>query len=67
MSALQIEDSNLLLTYRCVALGVPVSVHAFDPSLVHEFLEMGADHVMVPKLDGVQVLEASLYARGLLS
>ena len=67
VSALQIEDSNLLLTYRCVALGVPVSVHAFDPSLVHEFLEMGADHVMVPKLDGVQVLEASLYARGLLS
>ncbi len=41
VSALQIEDSNLLLTYRCVELGVPVSVHAFDPSLVHEFLEMG--------------------------
>jgi Kef-type K+ transport system membrane component KefB len=66
VSALQIEDSNLLLTYRCVALGVPVSVHAFDPSLVHEFLEMGADHVMVPKLDGVQEMEASLFARGLI-
>ena len=66
VSALQIEDSNLLLTYRCVELGVPVSVNAFDPSLVHDFLEMGADHVMVPKLDGIQEMESSLYARGLL-
>lgn len=66
VSALQIEDSNLLLTHRCVELGVPVSVHAFDPSLVHEFLRMGADHVMVPKLDGIQVMENTLYARGLL-
>jgi Kef-type K+ transport system membrane component KefB len=66
VSALQIEDSNLLLTHRCVALGVPVSVHAFDPSLVDEFLRMGADHVMVPKLDGIQVMETTLYERGLL-
>ncbi len=53
VSAVQIEDVNSLLTYRCERLGVPVSVHAFDPSLAHELLEIGADHLMISKHDGI--------------
>lgn len=54
VSALQIEDLNSLLAYRCHRMGVPVSIHAFDPSLAHELLEIGADHVMISKHDGIR-------------
>jgi Trk K+ transport system NAD-binding subunit len=67
VSALQIEDTNLLLTRRCEDMGVPVSVHAFDPSLADEFLELGADQVMIPKLDGIQTLETLLRERGVVA
>jgi Kef-type K+ transport system membrane component KefB len=66
VSALQIEDANRLLAYRCATRGVPVSVHAFDPSLAQEYLQEGADHVMVPKLDGLQVMESALRKRGVV-
>lgn len=66
VSALQIEDANALLAHRCRRLDVPVSVHAFDPSLVDELLEIGADHLMVSKLDGIQVLEAELRRLGVM-
>jgi Kef-type K+ transport system membrane component KefB len=66
VSALQIEDTNLLLTRRCEDMGVPVSVHAFDPSLADEFLGLGADQVMIPKLDGLRTLETRLRERGVM-
>lgn len=66
VSALQIEDTNRLLTYRCVEAGIPVGVHAFDPSLADEYLGQGADQVLVPKLDGVRLLEDALRSRGVL-
>ncbi|MBW3552225.1 MAG: cation:proton antiporter [Gemmatimonadetes bacterium] len=59
VSALQIEDANALLTHRASRLGVPVSVHAFDPSLVPELEALGATYLMVSKYDGIrQVAEA---------
>ena len=59
VSALQIEDANALLTHRASKLGVPVSVHAFDPSLVSELEALGATYLMVSKYDGIrQVAEA---------
>lgn len=62
VSALQIEDVNSLLAYRCGRMGVPVSIHAFDASLAHELLELGADHVMASKLDGIRPMKRALRA-----
>jgi Kef-type K+ transport system membrane component KefB len=67
VSALQIEDVNSLLAYRCRDLGVPVSVHAFDSSLVEDLMEIGTDHLMVSKLDGIVPLEAELRRLGVIA
>ena len=66
ISALQIEDSNNLLAYRCRSAGVPVSIHAFDPSLIDDLRELGADHVIVPKHDGTRELALRLRQAGVL-
>ena len=62
----QIEDVNALIAYRCNRAGVPVSVHAFDPSMMDELLEIGADHLMVPKLDGIRLVEQELHRLGVI-
>lgn len=66
VSALQIEDANALLAWRCRSEGVPVSVHAFLPSLVAELREIGADHLMISKHDGVRQLADELQRLGVL-
>ncbi|HEX6588765.1 MAG TPA: cation:proton antiporter [Longimicrobiales bacterium] len=66
VSALQIEDVNSMLVYRCTQLGIPISVHAHDPSFAHELLELGADHMMVSKLDGIAPMENELRALGVI-
>jgi Kef-type K+ transport system membrane component KefB len=66
VSALQIEDSNNLLAYRCRTVGVPVSIHAFDPSLIDDLRELGANHIMVPKYDGTRELALQLRQAGVL-
>ena len=60
VSALQIEDVNNMLAYRCSEAGVPVSIHAFEPSLADELLGIGADHVMISKMDGIVQMQAAL-------
>lgn len=64
VSALQIEDANGLLTHRASRLGVPVSVHAFDPSLVPELEALGATHLMVSKYDGIRQVAEALRREG---
>lgn len=66
VSALQIEDANALLVWRCRAMGVPVSVHAFLPSLAAELRAVGADHLIVSKHDGVRQLAAELQRLGVM-
>lgn len=66
VSALQIEDVNSLVAFRCERLGVPVSIHAFDPSLIDELLEIGADHLMVSKHDGIRLVEDGLRRLGVI-
>ena len=66
ISALQIEDSNNLLAYRCRTAGVPVSINAFDPSLIEDLKDLGADHVIVPKHDGTRELALQLRRAGVL-
>jgi Kef-type K+ transport system membrane component KefB len=58
--ATRLEDMNALLAYRCNRMGVPISVHAFDPVLEEELLDIGADHVMISKLDGIRLVHGEL-------
>lgn len=67
VSALRIEDVNSMLVFRCTQLGVPVSVHAHDSSFAHEMLEIGADHLMVSKLDGIPPMQQELRRVGVMS
>ncbi|HSJ10951.1 MAG TPA: cation:proton antiporter [Longimicrobiales bacterium] len=64
VSALQIEDTNNLLAYRCRRAGVPVSIHAFDTSLIEELREVGATHLMVSKHDGTREIAQRLRHAG---
>jgi Kef-type K+ transport system membrane component KefB len=66
VSALQIEDANNLLAYRCRQLGVPISVHAFDPTLIRELEEIGVDHLMISKHDGIREVAAELRRAGVV-
>ncbi|MEX0890941.1 MAG: NAD-binding protein, partial [Gemmatimonadota bacterium] len=66
VSALQIEEANSMLTYRCGQLGVPVSIHAFDPTLVPELRELGARHLMVSKHDGIRQMAAAFRRLGVI-
>ena len=52
VSALQIESTNLLFAYHCRQLGVPCAIHAFDVSLMEELVDVGADYLIAPKIEG---------------
>lgn len=54
VSALQIEDTNHLLAYRCRSAGVPCAIHAFDVSVVEDLLELDTDYMFMPAVDGVR-------------
>lgn len=54
VSALQIEDANDLLAYRCKEFGVPSSIHAVDLSVVDNLMEMDVAYLMIPKVDGIK-------------
>jgi Kef-type K+ transport system membrane component KefB len=66
VSALRIEDTNSLLAYRCRALGVPVSIHAFDASVRPDLEALGVDHLMDSKREGARRLRDALSELGIL-
>jgi Kef-type K+ transport system membrane component KefB len=66
VSALQIEDTNNLLAYRCREAGVPCSIHAFDRSVVEELRQIGANHLMIPKNNGIRRIVDELRTRGVV-
>ena len=53
ISALQIEDTNHLLAYRCRSAGVPCAIHAFDVSVVNDLLDLDTTYLMMPAADGI--------------
>ncbi|MDQ3555892.1 MAG: cation:proton antiporter [Gemmatimonadota bacterium] len=65
VSALQIEDANLLLAYRAREAGVPASIHAFDRSVVNELREIGVKHLMISKNAGIKRMARTLREDGL--
>jgi Kef-type K+ transport system membrane component KefB len=54
VSALQIEDTNHLLAYRCRSASVPCAIHAFDISVIDDLLELDTDYMFMPAVDGVR-------------
>lgn len=60
VSALQIEDSNRLLAWRCRQLGVPSAIHAFDTSVILGLKQMETDFLIHPRLEGRRRLAAEL-------
>jgi Kef-type K+ transport system membrane component KefB len=64
VSALQIEDANNLLGYRCRSLGVPCSIHAFDAAVTPDLREIGVTHLMDSKTAGTRRLSEALRAEG---
>ncbi len=64
VSALQIEDANALLAHRCRKAGVPVSVHAFAPSVEEQLLELDVDHLIMPRRDAARHMVEELRRAG---
>jgi len=66
VSALQIEDTNHLLAYRCRAAGVPCAIHAFDLSVIDDLIDLGTDYLLMPALDGVRAQRELMKRENLL-
>lgn len=66
VSALQIEDTNDLLAYRCKESGVPCCIHAVDLSVMENLLAHDVAYFMLPKVDAIKYQSALLRAQGLL-
>lgn len=67
VSALQIEETNRLLAWRCKALSVPVMIHAFDQSVVKDLKGVGADRLIDSKALGSARLVLRLVDDGVVS
>jgi Kef-type K+ transport system membrane component KefB len=66
VSALQIEATNNLLAYRARDAGVPVSIHAFDQSVLAGLERLGADHLIRSKNVGIRRIADKLREMGVL-
>lgn len=66
VSALQIEDTNHLLAYRCRSAGVPCAIHAFDVSVVADLLDLDTAYLLMPAVDGVVEQRSILEKEGIL-
>lgn len=66
ISTLQIEDTNNLLAFRCRRAGVPVSIHAYDTSLMDDLRELGTDHIIMSKHEGAREIALRLRDAGVL-
>ncbi|MEO0509658.1 MAG: cation:proton antiporter [Verrucomicrobiota bacterium] len=66
VSALQIEDANHLLAYRCRALGVRCAIHAFDISVVEDLLELETSYLLMPSVDVVVEQRALMEKEGVI-
>lgn len=66
ISALQIEDFNHLLAYRCRSAGIPCAIHAFDPTMIQDLMELDVRYLLTPALEGVVIQHQLLQRQGLL-
>ncbi|MEN8734264.1 MAG: cation:proton antiporter [Lentimonas sp.] len=66
VSALQIEDTNHLLAYRCRAAGVQCAIHAFDVSVVNDLLDLDTNYLLMPAIDGIVLQRELLEKEGVI-
>lgn len=66
ISALQIEDVNNMLAYRCREAGIPCGIHVIDLSLVDNLMDMNTTYLMIPKVDGIKLQTRKLKEMGFL-
>ena len=55
ISALQIEQTNQLVAYRCRSVNVPCAIHAFDHSQIEQLLQLDVDYLITPAIDAVAI------------
>jgi glutamyl-tRNA reductase len=67
VSALQIEETNDLLAYRCRSYNIPCSINVVDLSVMDNLLEMDVTYFMIPKVDGIKAQNRKLKKMGYLS
>lgn len=56
ISALNIEEPNDLLAYRCRQAGVPCSIHAFDHSVEDDLADLDVEYPMDSKREGARAM-----------
>ncbi len=66
VSALQIEDANHLLAYRCRSMNVPCAIHAFDVSVVEDLMDLETSYLLMPHVDGVVEQREILNEQGII-
>jgi len=66
ISALHIEETNLLFAYECKKRGVPAAIHAFDRSVFADLRRIRVDYLMDSKAQGSTALVTRLHERGVV-
>jgi Kef-type K+ transport system membrane component KefB len=64
VSALQIENTNLLLALRASVFEIPAVIHTFDQSLVEELERLGVAHILDSRTSGVERMTTVLKEEG---
>ena len=67
ISALQIEDTNQLIAYRCRFYNVPCIIHAFKVSVVNDLFDLDTTYLLTPSVDGILELRKLLKQEGILA
>ena len=67
VSALQIEDTNQLIAYRCRSLKVPCIIHAFDVLVVDDLIDLDVSYLLMPPVDGILELRKLIEREGILA
>lgn len=62
ISALQIEETNHLVAYRCRSVNVPCAIHAFDTSQINQLVQLDVDYLITPAIDAV-ALQRKLFTK----
>lgn len=67
VSALHIQEANLILASHAQGAGVPMSINAFSAEAAEELDELGCAHLMVSSSEGVRRFTEQMAATGLLT
>lgn len=66
VSALQIENTNQLIAYRCRNYKVPCVIHAFDVSVIDDLVDLDVSYLLIPPIDGMMELKKLIKKEGVL-